>query len=106
MSKSSPKFIYVVHIQKNDEWKKKLWTSYGHFKYVVMHFGLPNALIVFQHFMNNIFHEYLDYFMVCYIDDIVNFSNNMKEHEWHVQLVLDKFREVELYVKLKKCEFY
>jgi len=51
----------------------KLWP----FKYVVMHFGLPNALNVFQHFMNDIFHEYLYYFMVCYINDIVIFSNNM-----------------------------
>jgi hypothetical protein len=56
--------------------------------------------------MNDIFHEYLDYFVVCYIDDSIIFFNNMKEHEWYVQLVLDKFREVELYVKMKKCEFY
>ncbi len=56
--------------------------------------------------MNDIFHEYLDYFMVCYINDIVIIFNNMKEDEWHVQLVFDKLKEVELYIKLKKCEFY
>jgi hypothetical protein len=56
--------------------------------------------------MNDIFHEYLDYFVVCYIDGNVIFSNNMKKHEWHVQLALDNFKEVELYIKLKKCEFY
>jgi hypothetical protein len=60
---------------------------------VVMHFGIPNALNVFQHFMNDIFHEYLDYFMVCSINDIVIFSNNMKEDEWHVQLVWTSSRK-------------
>jgi hypothetical protein len=80
----------------------KLWP----FKICGDAFCLPNAFNVFQHFMNDIFHEYLDYFVVCYIDDSIIFFNNMKEHEWYVQLVLDKFREVELYVKMKKCEFY
>jgi hypothetical protein len=46
--------------------------------------------------MNDIFLEYLDDFMVCYIDDIFIFSNNMEDHEHHVYFVLDKLKEIKL----------
>jgi len=46
--------------------------------------------------MNNVFHEYLDNFMVRYINDILIFSKNMDDHEWHVRLILEKLREVGL----------
>jgi len=58
-----------------------------------MPFGLTNALVVFQHQMNDVFREYLDDFMVCYIDNIFIFSKNMEDH--HVHLVLEKLQEVE-----------
>jgi len=48
--------------------------------------------------MNDVFYEYLDDFVVCYIDDIFIFSKNLEEHE-HVQLVLDKFKEIGFYAK-------
>jgi hypothetical protein len=66
-------------------------TCYDHFEYVVMPFGLINVHVVFQHLMNNVFREYLDDFMVYYINDIFIFSNNMEDHEHHVCLVLEKF---------------
>jgi hypothetical protein len=53
-----------------------------------------------------IFYEYLDDFMVCYINHIFNFSKNMEDDEWYVCLVLNKLKEVELYTKLKKCGFH
>jgi hypothetical protein len=56
--------------------------------------------------MNDVFHEFLDDFMVCYIDDIPIFSKNMEDHERHVCLVLEKLWEVGLYAKLEKCEFH
>ncbi len=71
-----------------------------------MPFGLTNALVVFQHLMNNVFREYLDNFVVCYIDDIFIFSNNMEDQECHVCLVLEKLWEVRFYIKLEKCEFH
>jgi hypothetical protein len=49
-----------------------------------MPIGLTNALTIFQHLMNNVFHEYLDDFMVYYIDDIFIFSKNMENREHHV----------------------
>jgi hypothetical protein len=71
-----------------------------------MPFGFTTMLATFQHLMNNVFLEYLNNFMVYYIDDILIFSNNMKDHECHVHLVLKKLQEVGLYTKLEKCEFH
>ncbi len=79
---------------------------YDHFEYVMMPFGLINVLVIFQHLMNIVFCEYLDDFMVCYIDDIFIFSKNTENHECHVHLVLEKLQGIGLYANLKKCEFY
>jgi hypothetical protein len=81
-------------------------TRYNHFEYVVMPFGLANALIVFQHMMNDVFSEYLDDFMVCYIDDIFIFLKSMTDHEHHVCFVLEKLRKVGLYAKMEKYGFH
>jgi hypothetical protein len=56
--------------------------------------------------MNDVFREYLDDFMVYYIDNIFIFSKNMEDHECHVHMVLEKLWEVRFYTKLKKCEFH
>jgi hypothetical protein len=57
----------LVYIQEGDEWKTMFRTYYDHFEYLMMPFGLTNTPIVFQHLMNDVFYEYLDDFMVCYI---------------------------------------
>ncbi len=56
--------------------------------------------------MNNVFCEYLNDFMVCYINDIFIFSKNMEDYKHHVRLVLEKLQEVELYAKLKQYDFH
>jgi hypothetical protein len=71
-----------------------------------MPFGLTNAPAVFQHLMNDVFREFLDDFVVCYLDDILVFSKNEKEHINHVRLVLEKLRIIGLYAKLEKCVFH
>ena len=71
-----------------------------------MPFGLTNAPIIFQHLMNNIFREFLDNFVVCYFDDILIYSKDIKQYEEHVQLVLDKLCNASLYTKLEKCNFH
>ena len=96
----------LVHIKPGDEtWKTAFRTRSGHFEYKVMPFGLTNAPAVFQHMMNHIFREYLDHFVVIYLDDILVFSSNMEEHTRHVRLILAKLREHGLYAKSEKCEF-
>jgi hypothetical protein len=66
----------LLRIHLGDEWKITCCTRYGHFEYTVMPFGLTNALAVFQHLMNDIFREYMDEFVVVYLDDIIIFSKN------------------------------
>jgi hypothetical protein len=56
--------------------------------------------------MNRVFMEYLDKFVVVFIDDILVFSKNEEEHEEHLRLVLQKLREHQLYAKLSKCDFW
>ena len=55
--------------------------------------------------MNQFFHEYLDKFMVVYLDDILVYSSTMELYEHHLQLVFEKLREHQLYVKMEKCAF-
>ena len=50
--------------------------------------------------------DYLDKFVVVYLDDILVFSKNKEEHVEHLRLVLEKLREHQLYAKYSKCEFW
>jgi hypothetical protein len=71
-----------------------------------MSFGLTNAPAYFMYLMNKVSMEYLDKFMVVFINDILIFSKNEEEHDEHLCLVLQKLRENQLYAKLNKCEFW
>ncbi len=66
----------LLRIRPSDEWNTAFRTRYGHFEYTVMPFGLTNAPVVFQHLMNDIFREYMDEFVVVYLDDILIFSKD------------------------------
>ena len=70
-----------------------------------MSFGLTNAPAYFMNLMNKVFMEFLDKFVVVFIDDILIFSKDEEEHEEHLRLVLEKLREHQLYAKFSKCEF-
>jgi hypothetical protein len=71
-----------------------------------MSFGLTNAPAYFMYLMNKVFMEYLDRFVVVFIDNILVFSRTMEEHEEHLRLVLEKLRSNKLYAKFSKCEFW
>jgi hypothetical protein len=81
-------------------------TRYGLYEYTVMSFGLTNALATFMRLMNSVFMEYLDKFVVVYIDDILIYSKTEEEHVEHLRLALTKLREHRLYAKFSKCEFW
>jgi hypothetical protein len=76
------------------------------YEYSVMSFGLTNALAYFMYLMNKVFMEYLDKFVMVFIDDILVYSRSEEEHEEHLHLDLQKLREHRLYAKLSKCEFW
>ena len=71
-----------------------------------MPFRLTNAPVDFMDLMNSVFHEYLDHFVIMFIDDILIYSKSQEEHEEHLRIVLQILRERKLYTKLKKCEFW
>jgi hypothetical protein len=71
-----------------------------------MSLGLTNALAYFMYLMNKVFVEYLDRFVMVFINDILVYSRTEEEHEDHLRLVLQKLREHKLYAKLRKCEFW
>jgi hypothetical protein len=60
------------------------------YEYTVMSFGLTNAPTYFMYLMNKVFMEYLDMFVVVFIDDILVYPNSEEEHEDHLRLVLQK----------------
>ncbi|CAJ0922084.1 unnamed protein product, partial [Ranitomeya imitator] len=76
----------LVRIKQGDEWKTAFNTPEGHFEYLVMPFGLSNAPSVFQSFMHDIFRNYLDKFMVVYLDDILIFSDDWESHVKQVEV--------------------
>jgi hypothetical protein len=71
-----------------------------------MSFALTNALAYFMYMMNKICMEYLDKFVVVFIDNMLVYSGSEEEHEGHLHLILQKLRHHKLYTKLSKCEFW
>jgi hypothetical protein len=78
-------------------------SRYGLYEYTPMSFGLTNAPAYFMYLMNKVFMEYLDMFVVVFIDGILIYSRSEEEH---LRLVLQKLRDHRLYAKLSKCEFW
>ncbi|GKC96292.1 putative reverse transcriptase domain-containing protein [Tanacetum coccineum] len=81
-------------------------TQYGHYEFHVMPFGLTNAPAVFMDLMNRMCKLFLDKFMIFFIDDILIYSKNKKEHEEHLKVVLELLKKKKLYAKFSKCEFW
>jgi hypothetical protein len=72
----------------------------------LMSFGLTNAPAAIIEAMNKMLHEFLDDFVVVFLDDILIYSKTEEEHERHLRLVLDALRKNQFYGKLKKCAFW
>jgi hypothetical protein len=97
---------HQLKIWESDIPKTAFRTRYGLYEYTVMSFGLMNAPVYFMYLMNKVFMEYLDKFVVVFIDDILIFSKMEEEHEEHLRLVLEKLRSHQLYAKFNKCDFW
>jgi hypothetical protein len=97
---------HQLRIRESDIPKTAFRTRYGLYEYTVMPFGLTNVLAYFMYLMNKVFMEFLDKFVVVFINDILIFSKTEEEHEKHLRLVLEKLRSNQLYAKVCKCEFW
>ena len=81
-------------------------SRFGAYKYKVSPFGLTGGPASWQHFINDVLFEYLDKFCTAYLDDILIYSRNLKQHRQHVRGVLIKLREAGIQADVDKCEFH
>jgi hypothetical protein len=97
---------HQLKVRECDILKTAFILRYGLYEFTVMSFGLTNALTYFMYMMNKVFMEYLDKFVMVFIDDILVYSKSEEEHEGHHRLVLQNLWDHKLYAKLRKCEFW
>jgi hypothetical protein len=97
---------HQIKIHAEDIPKTAFTMRYGLYEYLVMSFGLMNELTHFMYLMNSVFMPKLDQCVMVFIDDILVYSKSMEEHEDHLQIVLQRLREHQLYTKFSKCEFW
>jgi hypothetical protein len=96
---------HQLKVRESDIPKTAFRTRYGHYEYTVMSFGLTNAPAYFMNLMNKVFMDYLDKFVVVFIDDILVYSKSEEDHANHLRIVLGTLREHQLYAKFSKCQF-
>ncbi|GJR44525.1 putative reverse transcriptase domain-containing protein [Tanacetum coccineum] len=97
---------HQLRVREEDIPKMAFRTRYGHYEFQVMPFGLTNAPAVFMDLMNRVCKPFLDKFVIVFIDDILIYSKNKKEHEEHLKAVLELLKKEKLYAKFSKCEFW
>ncbi|GJZ46479.1 hypothetical protein Tco_0594075 [Tanacetum coccineum] len=97
---------HQLRVREEDIPKTAFRTRYGHYEFQVMPFGLTNAPAVFMDLMNRVCKPFLDKFVIVFIDDILIYSRNKKEHEEHLKAILELLKKEELYAKFSKCEFW
>ena len=96
---------HQIQITTGDEHKTAFTSRYGTYEFTVMPFGLTNAPSTFQTAMHALFHDWLDEFVIVYLDDILVYSPTQEEHTRQVLRVLQRLNDNQWYCKLKKCEF-
>jgi hypothetical protein len=97
---------HQIKIRDEDIPKTAFSMRYGLYEYLVMSFGLTNAPAHFMYLMNFVFMPELDKFVVVFIDDILVYSKSTEEHEEHLQVVLQRLWDHQLYAKFSKCELW
>jgi hypothetical protein len=91
-----------VRIKEEDINKTSFRTRYKHYEFTVVPFGLSNAPVVFMCLMNGVFRNYLDKFVIVFLDDILIYSKSEEEHEQHLRMVLQVLREHQLVCKVEQ----
>jgi hypothetical protein len=89
-----------------EEWKIAFHYRYGLFEYTIISFDLYNTPGIFQYYMNDTFHEFLDKFLIIYLNDLFIFSDILKEYKRYIRMILERLQEVGLYLKSSKYQFH
>ena len=79
-------------------------TRWGLLEYTVVPFGVTNAPAQFMNLMHDVLRDYLDRFVLVFLDDVLVDSRNVEDHADHLRQVLQKLREWQLYAKASKCQ--
>ncbi|GKF64767.1 putative reverse transcriptase domain-containing protein, partial [Tanacetum coccineum] len=87
---------HQLRVREGDILKMAFRTRYGHYEFQVIPFGLTNVPAIFMDLMNNVCKPYLDKFMIVFINDILIYSKNKKEHEEHLRTILELLKKEEL----------
>nr|GEV72565.1 hypothetical protein [Tanacetum cinerariifolium] len=87
---------HQLRVREQDVPKMVFRTRYGHYEFQVMLFGLTNVLAVFMDLMNRVCKPYLDKFQIVFIDDILIYSKDKKEHEEHLKAILELLKKEKL----------
>ncbi|MBW0475320.1 hypothetical protein O181_015035 [Austropuccinia psidii MF-1] len=96
----------LLRIKEGDEQLIAFRAKYGSYEYLVMPFGLTNAPASFQNLVNDIFSDFLDIFVVLYLNDIMFFHSSWEEQVKNVASVLQRLRDNNLFAKASKCVFH
>ncbi|KAH0705935.1 hypothetical protein KY285_010456 [Solanum tuberosum] len=96
---------HQLKVRDSDILKTTFRTQYGHYEFLVMSIGLTNALAAFMDLIKR-FKQYLDMFIIIFIDDILIYFRNEEEHVNHLWIVLQTLKDRQLFTKFSKCEFW
>ena len=80
----------VTKVKAKDIPKTIICTRYGHYEFLVISFKLTNTPATFMKLMNRVFHDYLDKFIIVFIDDILVYSKTREDHETYLRLALER----------------
>ena len=95
-----------IRIKVGHEWKTAFRTRFGLYEYLVIPFGLTNALATFQVYINNVLQKYLDVFVVVYLDDILVYLKTYDNHVRDIRKILQALADTKIKIKPKKTEFH
>ncbi len=95
-----------IRIKTEEKWKTAFCTRYKLYEYLIMLFGLTNVSAICQKVINNILQQYLNIFVIAYLDNIIIYSETLKQYIQHIFQILECLNKRNLYLKSEKCKFY
>ena len=97
--------FYQIPLREYDQFKMGFSTHNGHFEFTRSHMGLKTSLNNFQRVVDIALQGLLGKICTVFIDDLLIFSRNMKEHLEHLKIILERLEQAGLKVKPGKCQF-
>jgi len=95
-----------LKFKESDIPKTTFRARYDHYEFLLMSFGLTITLASFMDLMNRVFHQFLDLFVIVFIDDILIYSKSEEDHANHLRIIIQSLKDHKLYAKFSKCKFW